>query len=180
MGRAAYDFLVPAPPVFIGGHFLVQERHQHEADNHQQEPRAHLVRGDDRPFVGLVGVAPRGGESSGVLGDPDKERHEEESQQERHFLVRFMRFVIHPRAGVEDDREGEQEQADVGREVVREEVYINQGAEQHREVAAGVIGEFEIEDAPNARDVAAHRRIHEAREKRDAADADQVFLRVGP
>lgn len=92
----------------------------------------------------------------------------------------FLRFVIHPRTGVEDDREGEQEQADVRREVVREKVYINQGAEQHREVAARVMGEFEIENAPDARDIAAHRRIHESGKEGYAADADQVFLRVGP
>lgn len=138
------------------------------------------MRGDKRPCARLIRVAPGGGKGSCVLSDPDKERHQEKAEEERHFLVGFVRFVMDACAGIEDRRKCEQEQADINHKMMCKKIYINQDAQKDSQILARVTGEFEIENPPDPSDVTSHRRIHEPGKQGNAADAKKIFLRVDP
>ena len=101
------------------------------ANNTSCTPRAHFVGRDERPGVRLIGVAPCGSESSSIFCNPDKKGHQKKPEEQRHFLKGLVRLVINPCAGVEQDREGEQEQPDIIGKVMGEEIHVNENTEHN-------------------------------------------------
>ena len=71
----------------LWSHFLTRPMHplhQHEADDHQQIPRPQLGDRHGGPLRALVRVAPGMGIGADILGEPDEQCHQQETEQQRH------------------------------------------------------------------------------------------------
>ena len=76
--------------------------------------------------------------------------------------------------------EAEQRQPKIRDKVVREEIHIDQHRQRRRGGQWRMGAEAKVEQAPDAGQVAADRRVHETGEQRHAADAQHAGLGVDP
>ena len=132
------------------------------------------------PAVALGRINPGIGEGGDVLGQPDEGRDQKEAEQERHLPPLTVRGEIEPAAPEQHRGQGEQAQPDVRQPVMGEEVDIDRRRQNPGRPQRRIVAEFDVEDALDPGDVAAHRRIHEAREQRHHADPQEAVLRIDP
>jgi hypothetical protein len=103
-----------------------------------------------------------------------------QAEQQRHPSVVTVDLVVEPGPAAQKCHHGEQCEADVDEIVMGVEIGIDAGRQREQRPERRVSHETKIEQAPRPRNVAADRRIHEAREQGYAADAEERDFRIDP
>src|SRR3546814_3671442 len=132
------------------------------------------------PAVILAGIGPRAREGADILGQPDEQRDKAPADEERHAAMEMERSEPDLTAPEQQRGRREEKPADIVQPVMREEVDVDRGGQRIAGPDGRIARIAEIEDAPDARDIAADCGIHEAREEWHRADVEHARLGILP
>jgi len=151
-----------------------------ERHDDQQRPGTPFAEMHGGPGAHLVRVLPDAEEGADVLGEPDEEADQHERDQQRHAALAVERAENDGGSGVKPKRAGGDVPAVVADVVMGEEVGVDQQGDQRGHPVGRVMLHLQVEQAPRLDDVAAHGRVHEPREQRNAQHLRIGEVRIGP
>ena len=128
----------------------------------------------------LLRIEPDPRESADVLRQPDEQRHQDKPEQQRHRAMHAPDLEMDRGEREQQRGPAEQQQPAVEPIVVGEEVEIDRCTQTDQPAPRRMAGEAEIEQPPDAAEIAADARIHEAGKQRHATDPDQARLGIDP
>lgn len=138
------------------------EWYEDEADDHEEEPCEYLLRSDRMPDYLLTRIYPDSSIGRDVLGYPDEEGNERESECEIHRVCAHPRSVVYSSPPECCEHRYEEEITYIVDEVMCKKVDVDAKCDDDGVYPLRVSSELKAKNSPYSCDIAPDCRIHES------------------
>lgn len=168
---------LPATPPSL---HMLQLRHNDEADDHEQKPRADFAQMDQLPAGALVRVRPGAEKRGDVFCDPDEKADQKVAERDGHGKTLMGDAEVDLRAPEHDEHEHHQHPAKIPDVMMGEKIQVDRRTERSDQKRPRPVCQTDVQPSPRLAQIARHARVHESAVERDAKHFAVPFFRIAP